>query len=349
MNWNALDLNLLRVLDAMLRERNTTRVAEHIGLSQPAVSSALNRLRHTLGDALFVREGNRMVPTPFAQSLEEPLRVALDMIERGLSGGEPFDPARSTRLFRMLGDDFFSVLLLPRLVTLLSDQAPGVRFQLLTINPRPLAQQLAEGTVDMAFARTEEGLPDWVAHTLALHGEAVAVASKTNKRLARAGIKAGDVIPLDLFCDMPQVFFGPDGRFAGDEDADLADLGRVRRVVVTVPDFFSIARLVSRTELLGLLPDKYALSIADAVGLRIYALPFKMDLVRLHLYWHRRNTDDPEHRWLRDRVLELLEPFDAVRHPVSFGAAADRTSRAKRGGAARSRLRRNSTRLGAPD
>ena len=330
MNWDALDLNLLRVLDAMLRERNTTRVGERIGLSQPAVSSALNRLRNLLGNTLFVREGNRMVPTPFAQSLEEPLRQALDRIELALSGGARFDPGKSTRLFRMLGDDYLSEMVLPKLMTLLAERAPGMRFQLLPMNPRPLSQQLVEGSIDMAFGFVMEQLPEWVVRVLALHGIVTPVASRNNQRLARAGIKDGGMIPLDLFCEMPQVFFGPEGMLAGQEDAALASIGRRRNVVVTVPDFFSVARVAAQTDLLGLLPDKFALSVADALGLRIYSPPLEMPLIPLHLCWHRRYDDDPEHRWIRQHVLDLLEPLDARHHPVSFAARKSTSARPRR-------------------
>jgi DNA-binding transcriptional LysR family regulator len=319
-NLNALDLNLLRVLDAMLRERNTTRVGERVGLSQPAVSSALNRLRTIVGDALFVREGNRMVPTSFAESLEQPLRQALDGIERALSGGARFDPSKSTRLFRMLGDDYLAEMVVPKLVALLSDRAPGIRFQLLPVNPRSLAQQLAEGSIDAAFGFVMEDLPEWVVRVLAFYGTAIPVAGKSNERLARAGVKDRGMIPLDLFCDMPQVFVGPQGKLAGEEDAALARIGRRRNVVMTVPDFFSVARVAAQTDLLGLLPDKFALSVAEALGLCIYSLPFDLPPIPLHLCWHKRHDDDPEHRWIRGHIIELLEPLCALRHPVSFAA-----------------------------
>ena len=180
----------------------------------------------------------------------------------------------------------------------------------------------------MAFTPAEEEPPDWVEHTLALYGSPTAVASKSNQRLARAGIKDRGIIPLDLFCDMPQVIFGPDGKLAGEEDVALARIGRRRRVVMTVPDFFSVGRVSAQTELLGLLPDKFALSIANELGLRIYSLPFKTKLIPLHLYWHKRHTGDPEHRWMRERILELLEPLDADRHPVSLGGAGETDNRA---------------------
>jgi DNA-binding transcriptional LysR family regulator len=321
-NWNAFDLNLLRVLDAMLHEPNTTRVGERIGLSQPAVSAALGRLRHALGDPLFVKEGNRLVPTSFAEAVRGDLRQAFDRIERSLSGAT-FDPAESTRVFRMLGDDYLAELLLPKLVRILGEQAPGMRFHLLPINPHPLAAQLAEGSLDLAFA-VAEPVPDWVEQALALHGAPKAVAAKGNRRLKRAGVKDRRTIPVDLFCDMPHVFFAPDGAVVGEEDAALTRIGRARRVVLTVPDFLSVARIVAQTELIGLLPDRFALSIAREFGLSVYELPFDMPLIPLHLYWHRRHTNDPEHRWLRDRILEVIVPADALRHPVSLARGKNR-------------------------
>ena len=320
MNWKSFDLNLLRVLDAMLREPSTTRVGERIGLSQPAVSAALNRLRHALGDPLFVREGNLMVPTPFAALLEAPLRGALDQVERTLSGGAMFDPARSTRTFRMLGDDFLAEMIMPKLVDLLSAHAPHMRFQLLPMNPRPLSPQFAEGMLDLAFSDGEE-TPDWVERIVAARGGSVSVASKRNKWLARGRLKDRDTIPLELFLEMRHVLFAPHGELMGSEDRALERLGKRRNIAVTVPDFFSVARIAAQTDLLGTLPPAFALSIADRLGLNIYSNPFETEPEVLCLYWHRRNTADPEHRWVRERILELLEPLDHVRHPVMLASA----------------------------
>jgi DNA-binding transcriptional LysR family regulator len=307
-NWNALDLNLLRVLDAMLSERNTTRVGERIGLSQPAVSSALNRLRMILGNALFIREGRRMVPTPFAASIQEPLRQALDRIERAISGVS-FDPAKSTRVFRMIGDDYLSELLLPKLVAFLMRVAPGICFQLLPSNPRTLAEQLGDGTADLAFWITQE-TPDWVERAFALASGVAVVASRTNRRLARARAKDGGTIPLDLYCELPQVQFAPDGNLTRREDRALAGIGRRRHIVLTVPDFFGLSRVVAQSELIGGLPPAFARSISERLALRVYTMPCKVDVEQLYLYWHRRHTDDPEHKWIREHILELLRPLD---------------------------------------
>lgn len=328
MNWNTLDLNLLRVLDAMLLELNTTRVATRIGLSQPAISAALNRLRQVLGDPLFVREGNRMVATPFAASIQAPLREALGRIERTLAG-KAFDPAVSTKRFRMTGGDDVAEVVLPQLIRLFAEKAPGIRFELLPNSQQPLANQFVEGGIDLALWITEE-TPDWIVHVRAAHVAPVVIASTGNEEIARAGIKPGEVIPIELYCGVPHVFFAPRGNLGGWEDDALAKLGRRRRIVVTVADFFSLARLVSQTQLIGLLPPPFALSIASQFGLRAYALPFEMPLIPLDLFWHSRHTDDPEHRWIRERVLELLEPLDSLRHPVSLAAQEKRSPAAKR-------------------
>src|SRR5690242_13715500 len=130
-NFASLDLNLLRVFDAMMLELSTVRAGERVGLSQPAVSSALGRLRQLLGDELFIRDGNRMVPTPRALQLKEPVRNALRQIEQALAAAATFDPATSQLSFVILGSDYFSTLLMPRLARQIVPEAPGVTVQML--------------------------------------------------------------------------------------------------------------------------------------------------------------------------------------------------------------------------
>jgi len=320
MNFQTFDLNLLRVLDAMLHERNTTRVAERINLSQPAVSSALNRLRHALGNPLFVRAGNMMVPTPFAQSLQAPLRQALEQLEATLSGLADFDPALSTRRFRIFGSDYFSEVLMPRLVDLLATQAPGMRLQRLHQDPASFVRQLGEERIDFALMPPEE-TPGWVGRAVAFHSSVVVVASDGNDRLGRAGIAPGQVLPMDLFCDMPHVQFAPEGGTSSNEDEILARLGRRRRVVLTVPDFYSVGHTVAHGQLIATLPTRFALSLAERLGLATYQVPFEFPMIRLCLYWHSRYSDYPEHRWMRERILEALEPLDELHHPFRLAGA----------------------------
>ncbi|WP_246682196.1 LysR family transcriptional regulator [Mesorhizobium sp. B3-2-1] len=157
MNLNALDLNLVRVLDALLRERSVTRAGEQIGLSQPAVSAALNRLRHVLNDQLFVRHGNDIVPTPRAESLAEPVRAALREIERVFQTGKDFDPAGLERTFTFMGADFFSMLLMPPLAARIAAVAPGVSFRFLDSARGDVSRLLQDDEIDAALERPRSG------------------------------------------------------------------------------------------------------------------------------------------------------------------------------------------------
>lgn len=321
MNFQTFDLNLLRVLDAMLREPNTTRVSQRLAMSQPAVSAALGRLRRALGDPLFVRQGNAMTPTPYAQSLAEPLRRTLDDLEAALRGPDEFDPARAQRTFKLFATDYYSELLIPPLVNELARLAPMVRLQLVYGREEAVFPQIGEGIVDMALYPRLDG-PDWVMQTAAVHSSFVAVASRRHPRLARLGLKPGDLLPLDLFCDIPHVLFSPQGNLSGMEDAALAKLGRTRYVALSVPTFYGVARAIAQSELIGVLPSRFATALASHLGLSCYRVPHELPLARQFLYWHRRTTASAEHRWMRELVLALLEPLDEVRHPLTAGELA---------------------------
>ena len=180
MNFAALDLNLLRVFDAMTIELNTTRTGERVGLSQPAVSSALGRLRQIVGDELFVREGNRMVPTERALALREPIREALRQMEDALSAVARFDPASATQTFRISGSDYFSILLMPRLAAAVMPAAPGVTLQMVDHPSGEAVRLLGEGAIDLRRSNADARLevPDWVCSRKLLQSFVVAVVPK---------------------------------------------------------------------------------------------------------------------------------------------------------------------------
>lgn len=305
MNWASVDLNLLRVFDAMMVELNTTRAGERVGLSQPAVSSALGRLRHITGDALFVREGNRMVPTPRSRQLSGPIRAALRQMEDALASIARFDPATATGVFRILGSDYFSTLLMPPLARGVREAAPGLTLQMLDHPSAAVAPLLSDGAVDMAVDSRSE-TPDWVSgHTL-FRSQMVTVARRGEPALAGAGIALGQRIPPQLFCAIPQVLMSMDGARTGTIDHALEAKGLSRRVAVTVPHFHAVALAVAETGLLGNLPVHFAERVAPVFGLDVYRPPFDPPTVEVMLYWHRRYDADAAHAWLRDRIIEEL-------------------------------------------
>jgi DNA-binding transcriptional LysR family regulator len=324
MNFAALDLNLLRVFDAMAIELNTTRTGERVGLSQPAVSSALGRLRQILGDELFVREGNRMVPTERALALREPVRQALRQMEDALATVARFDPASATQTFRIAGSDFFSVLLMPRLAAAVLAEAPGVTLQMLDHPSVDAVRLLGEGAIDLALvpvnsAATSDAdakssmidagypVPDWVCSRKMLDSFMVSVARKGHPVLERAGVKPGHRIPPDVFCAMPQVMMSMDGRMTGIIDPPLADAGLKRRVVMTVPHFQGVVLAIAESGLLGNLPIHFARAVGPSLGLELYLPPYDPPFASAMLFWHRRLDGNGANAWLREHIAKALD------------------------------------------
>lgn len=306
MNLNALDLNLLRVFDALMRERSATRAGERIGLSQPAVSAALNRLRHLVGDQLFVRRGNDMVPTPRAEDLAVPVRNALAEIEKAFAGGVAFDPARAERTFTFMGADFFSMRLMPALARRVSAIAPGVILRLLDSARGDVDRLLQEDLIDAALERPLQ-VPDWISSELLFRSPFLIIAARGNPQLA--GIAAGETIPLDLFCAMSHAIRSIDGSLNGFIDGALEAIGRHRRVVLALPHFHGIALSVAASGLIAAVPKQVADILPKDLGLSVYRPPVAMPEPEVRMYWHARHDDDPAHRWIRAEILSALAPL----------------------------------------
>ena len=310
MNWNALDLNLLRVLDAMLADANTTRAGQRIGLSQPAVSAGLGRLRIALGDPLFVREGNRLVTTRYAEGLRGSLRNALGALEQTLGNARAFRPDQSTMTFRVLGDDYLSDILLGGLSGVLAVEAPKMRLEMLPIGPTRIASQLADKSIDIAFDQSDRPMPEWVDGVVALHAQPVVVAARGHRGLRSAGCEPLGSLPLDVFCAMSHACFSPGGDFVPLEDTILATMGRRRHVAMTLPSFLSIAHLVARSELVGTIPISMAKSLAARLGMKLNS-PVSAQTVPLSFFWHARSTHDTAHVWMREKMIQVINSVNA--------------------------------------
>jgi DNA-binding transcriptional LysR family regulator len=314
-NLSGFDLNLLKVLDALLREGSTTRAAERVGLTQPAVSAALRRLRLSLGDELFLRRGQGLVPTDFARSLERPLRDALDGLGELLGGPPDFDPTRSTDVFRISCIDFFAEMLMPGLARELSAHAPGMRVQLIDLVPDAYVEMLEKHQVDIGLLPAMD-FPDWLDRRPLFHSSFVTVARKGHRRLAGAGLTPGDTIPIDLFCDLGHVLCSPDGRLKAIGDAALTAVGRERRVVMSLPFFAGVTRVVAESDLVALIPRQLAELVAPRLGLALYRQPMPVRAPLIAMVWHRRARANPAHAWLRDLVARLLTPLNDGEAPL---------------------------------
>lgn len=306
MNFNAFDLNLLRVFDALMRERSVTRAGERIGLSQPAVSAALNRLRALLGDQLFVRRGNEMVPTPRADDVFGPVRDALQSIEAALGPPRGFDPATARRTFTLLGADFFSLLLMPRLFARWSEEAPGLTWRFLdSARAGPggdVTRLLQDDAIDVALERPLDTIEP--IESLQLFVSPFTLIARRDHP-ALAGIRPGDPVPLDIYQGLPHAIRSIDGSLSGMVDVALAKAGAERRVRIALPHFQSVAEAVAMTTALAAVPRQFAGAVADKLDLALYAMPVEVPAPDVRLYWHARRNDDPAHKWLREAVMSL--------------------------------------------
>ncbi|MXQ09351.1 LysR family transcriptional regulator [Alphaproteobacteria bacterium GH1-50] len=318
MNFASLDLNLLKVLDALLREGSTVRAGQRVGLSQPAVSSALGRLRHALGDPLFLREGNRLVPTDFATAIAPELAETLERMERFLSG-PGFDPTTADTVFRLSGTDYFGVLLMPRLAERVSREAPGVQTILIDLVTEAYIDTIDKYGVDIALMPKVGDLPAGFHWRPFAWASFVFAARKDHPRLARAGVNPGETVPLDLFCDLSHVVMSPEGKTETLSDDVLARMGRARRTVMSMPYFAGIYLALEQSDLVALLPTKLAGHVAERHGLALYRPPIEVPPVLLAMVWKATATSNPAHRWLREVVFDELVWMNEGEPPLPRG------------------------------
>lgn len=312
-NFLTFDLNLLRVLDALLREGSTVKAGNRLGLSQPAVSSALSRLRHSLGDELFIRQGQGIVPTDYARALATPLHEELGRLEELLAGPGKFDPATAEITFRIAGSDFFADVLMPRLSARLGKVAPGVRVQLVDLVPSSYISSLDRYEADLALL-PDDAFPDWVDRMAMFRSSFAVIARKGHPALT--GLPPGEVLPLDLFCTLGHILFSPEGNLHGMGDAALEKVGRKRHVVMTLPVFSGICRTVGQGDAIALVPQQIAAMLADEMGLALYAPPMAMPVPLIVGAWNRRSSANPAHRWMRQEIAALLRPLNAGEAPL---------------------------------
>lgn len=308
MNFATLDLNLLRVLDALFREGSTVKAAQRLSMSQSAVSGALSRLRHALNDPLFVRQGNRLVATDYAAAIEAGLREELVRLETLLAPPGTFDPQSAVGTFRIAGSDFFADLLMPPLGDLLQKSAPHIRAQLVDLVPNDYVASLERRSADIALIPDME-LPEWVNRQPLFHSPFHVIARKGNPGIA--GVKAGMQMPMDTFCTLHHVLFSPEGNLAAMGDAALARVGKHRQVAMTVPVFSGVCRAVSESDLIALVPAQLAKKVADTFGLSVFGAPMDIEPALIIGIWHKRADTAPMAAWMRRQIFGLMTALDS--------------------------------------
>jgi DNA-binding transcriptional LysR family regulator len=306
MNFRTLDLNLLRVFDVVMVERNVTRSAERLAMTQPAVSNALRRLREAIGEELFLPGPAGVTPTPQAEALWPAIRDALAGL-RTLFDPQDFDPARDERRFTLAMADATAAVLLPRLMAAFERDAARVSTQV-----EPLATRDPRGLLERGVADAAIGFfPDVARAVAASLGQAEFAldalydcdyvgAMRRDHTLA-----AAEPLTLDAYCAASHVRVSFAGRPHGFVDEQLARLGRTRRVALVLGQYAAAVRVLCETDLLGVLPRRYVQDGGAAPLLHVSALPFEMPRVEIGLLWHRRHERDAGQRWLRETVKRV--------------------------------------------
>ena len=291
----AVDLNLLVALDALLAERNVTRAARRVGLSQSAMSHTLVRLRRLLEDPILVRAAGEMVPTARAAELAAPIRESLERIERALDAPEPFDPRTAKRSFTVAAVDFAQLVLVAPLGARLSREAPGIEL-VVGSPPDDVDRALASGAVDLSLALARgPGSP----HEVELLRERfVCVVRRDHPRVRKSLTKK-------QLTELPHVMISPRGRGAGAVDRALEREGLARRVPFIVPHFLGAALAVARSELVLTVAERVARTFAGALPIRLLDPPVPVEGFRVAQAWHARQDDDPAHAWLR-RTIQAI-------------------------------------------
>lgn len=298
MHISRLDLNLLVVLDAIFTEGGITAAAAKLNLTQPAVSHALGRLRDVLGDPLFERNGRRLVPTPFARNLIEPIRQSLRGIEIALAESEHFDPATTRRHFVLGIRDVLEARILPSLMHRIAEVAPHVDLSAIHVDRRVLEGELAAGRVDAALD-IWLSVPSHIRHRHLMEDRFVVIARSGHPRVRGH-------IDLETYISLQHVLVSARTSGPGLEDIELARLGHNRHVRLRCQHYFAGCRVVSQTDMVLTMTEHYARITNRPFANQIVPFPIEGPGLDAYLYWHENVESDPANRWLRGMIIETM-------------------------------------------
>ncbi|MCU0687632.1 MAG: LysR family transcriptional regulator [Polyangiaceae bacterium] len=305
-----LNLNLLLALDALLSEANVTRASERLGVTQPAMSRSLKKLREQLGDELLVHSGRGLVRTPRAERIHAALRHGLQSLRRALAEDEVFVPARATTTFRVATNDVAGVRVLPATMAHLREHAPQVAVNVVPLDYADLLAQFEFGALDLMLGVVATDAPG-LKRRLLLRDDWACLTRPDHPRLKG---------PLDLptYVSLSHALCSPRGEGGGVVDAALASLGHTRRVTFRSRYFIAAALAVRQTDLILTMPRRSAERLAELLGLQAHAPPAALMLppVEFVALWHERMDDAPAHRWFR-QVLFAASDEDLAGTPRS--------------------------------
>lgn len=293
------DLNLLRIFHRMMLDRKVSAAAEALGVTQPAVSNALKRLRDLTGDELFTRSSQGMQPTVFAAEIAEPIGYALATIDGTLNQPSRFDPATAHYTFRLGLTDIGEVYLLPRLLQETAKSAPHVRFTTVRGTSTSLREEMETGGIDLAVGLLPQ-LQGNFFHRRLMKQDYVVCLRKGHALAGKNRWTLKDYVAQD------HVVVVSAGTGHGNIDTLMARKGIVRNVRLTVPHFMAVGNVLQATDMVATLPEAFSRLLEQPFGLISLAHPAGLPRVNIDAYWHRRLHRDPANLWLRNLLVELF-------------------------------------------
>ena len=302
-----IDLNLLKALDALLNERNVTRAAQRLSLTQPAVSAMLTRLRESFDDPLFVRTQRGIVPTARALELEGPVKRILADVESMLQPPS-FDPAVADMTLTIAATDYALQAVVVPFLSVLRQQAPHIRTVILSVHHERLYEQLQRGDIDLALITPDTTPLDL--HARRLFDERYVCVMRDGHPDARKRS-----LSLDRFCALDHALVSySGGGLTGVTDEALARVGRERRVTVSVTSFLVLPEILRSSDLIAVVPSRLA---TQATGLKIFNPPVEIPGFTKTVAWHERTHHAPGHRWARTLLAKTCESMSKSLSPVA--------------------------------
>lgn len=298
MNIAAMDLNLLVAFHAMLEHRNVTRAGEAIGLSQPAMSSAVRRLRLLFEDPLFIRAGLEMKPTPRALQLNAAIRQVIETVQGEILQPTRFDARTSTRTFTVLMPDIGEANFLPRILAMLAQEAPQLNLRTLAMQRHAAAESLESGTADLAMGYFPDLQKAGFYQQQLMRSPHVSLVRQNHPEI-------GEQMSMDQFIAASHVVVKPHGREHVFEK-HLQQQGIRRRVVLEISNFLSLLPIIESSDLIATVPKDLADFCVHHGQVRAVPTPVKAPVIDVQLHWHQRLQKDPGHAWLRSAIHRLF-------------------------------------------
>ena len=307
MDIKTLDVNLLVTLDGLLSELNVTKAARRLGISQPALSARLNKLRLLFNDPLLLPSQRGMVPTQRATEIREPLRNAVEQILAVASAAERFDPQTTTFTASLAASDYMHATLVVPLVSRLRHAAPYLKLALRQLNGARLWEQVERGDVDIAMM-TPESAPLQL-RARPLWEERYVFIARSNHPVVQGRVD------IETYCALDHVVVSPRGSgFIGPADIALGELGLTRRVALSVNNFLLVPAIVSRSDMVALVPRRMMKELT--AGFLVLEPPFSVPGFSISMVWHDRTNATPSQRWLRDELLTTSRSVTAGELPI---------------------------------